>query len=560
VDHPPALADREGVWAALKEAPLDLLIIGGGITGVGIARDAAGRGIRVGLVEAGDVGEGSSSRSSRLIHGGLRYLETFEFGLVFEALRERRRLLEVAPHLVRPLPFLFPVYGGDATGLAKLATGMLLYESLSLLRSPKKAQILRRDGALRAEPMLRSQGLRGGALYYDAQVDDARLTISVARAAHDAGASILSHASIIALDLTIGSGGIAVVRDRFTGREQVVRAKLVVNAAGPWSDRVRRLADPRARERLRMTKGAHILVARDRVANLNAVIFRSYVDGRVMFVLPWGRFTYIGTTDTAYSGDPADSTADPEDIRYLIDSANGIFPAARLRDSDVISTWAGVRPLLAPTRSAGVSESATSREHAIWRDSSGLLNVAGGKLTTFRSMAAEATDEAAAILEREFGLHSGKFYTDLLPLPGGDEMPQAISARLETEARSLGIDGEALTALISRHGTEVEALLLMVRQDVGLARRLVPGLDYLWVEAVFAVRVEGAATLEDVLRRRLHVFYELADGGLSIAAEVANALAFERSLRWDGAEVSKQLETYADAVRTTRPGGSLTTS
>jgi glycerol-3-phosphate dehydrogenase len=278
-------------------------------------------------------------------------------------LRERRRLLELAPHLVHPLPFLFPVFEGDPTGLVKLGAGMWLYDTLALFRTPQRHRLLRREAVRREEPELRSDGLRGGAVYYDAQVDDARLTLSVARAAHESGVVIVTHAPVVALELRSGSLGQATVRDALTGQEVRVRARLVVNAAGPWSDRVRRLADPSVKPRLRTTKGVHILLERGRVQHRHAIIFRSAVDGRVMFVLPWGEFTYIGTTDTEYRGDPDAVVADAADVRYLLDSANALFPAARLGTTDIVSTWAGVRPLLTPAILPERSTSATSREH-----------------------------------------------------------------------------------------------------------------------------------------------------------------------------------------------------
>jgi glycerol-3-phosphate dehydrogenase len=532
----------------------DLLVVGGGITGSGIARDAAGRGLRVCLLEAGDIGGATSSSSSRLVHGGLRYLEAFEFGLVFEALRERRRLLELAPHLVRPLPFLLPVFHGDSPGLPKLAAGMMLYETLSLFRSPQRHRILGTDEALEAEPMLRSTGLSGGALYYDAQVDDARLTLAVARGAREAGAVVLSYVPVVRIAARGRAETEVTIRDRVSKREFVVRGKLVVNATGPWSDRLRRLADPSVAPRLRTTKGAHILVPRDRVGNRNAVIFRSIVDDRVMFVLPWGTFTYVGTTDTEFDGDPSTAVAEPDDIRYLLNSANGIFPAATLTPADVISTWAGVRPLLAPERSNELSASATSREHAIWRDRCGLLNIAGGKLTTFRSMAAEAGSAAASILSKEFGVRSGDFHTEFLPVPGAPHLGvEELVRTLRPRAGAKKIDVATLEALIGRHGADTERLLDLIDSDPTLGSRLVPELTYIRAEVLFAVREEMAVTVEDVLRRRLHIFYETWDGGVSIVDDVVGILRSAPLPDWDLPESSAQIQRYEEAVRRTRP-------
>ncbi|HUE95224.1 MAG TPA: glycerol-3-phosphate dehydrogenase [Longimicrobiaceae bacterium] len=546
-------AARESAWSALGEEAYDLLVIGGGITGVGVARDAAGRGLRVALVEAGDIADGTSSRSSRLVHGGLRYLETFEFGLVFEALSERRRLLELAPHLVRPLPFIFPVYRGDPTGLLKLTAGMWLYELLSLFRSPHRHRMFARRGVLEREPNLRADDLVGGALYHDAQVDDARLTLAVARGAHEAGANVVTRARVVAMQPGVHRMGSVRLEDTLTGREVEARARVVLNATGPWSDRVRRLADPEVAARLRTTKGAHIVVDRRRVGNRNAIIFRSSVDGRVMFVLPWRDFAYIGTTDTEYAGDPADAAADAADIEYLLASANAIFPAARLGPDDVLSTWAGVRPLLAPDASREVSESATSREHSIWRDASGLLNVAGGKLTTYRSMAAATVDAAAAILTAEFDVRSGQCYTEFLPLPGAPDDQEAEMRVLEEDLRRIDLPTELAHPLWRRYGSEVRGLLELISAEPDLRQPIVEGRPYLRGEVVWAVREELALTIEDVLRRRLQLFYDEEDGGLAAAPRVAEWMLEEDGIGWSDSEIAMQLEGYAGMVRDSRP-------
>ncbi|MBD0319958.1 MAG: glycerol-3-phosphate dehydrogenase/oxidase, partial [Gemmatimonadetes bacterium] len=372
---PFSAAARAAHWKSLGGETWDLLVIGGGITGAGVARDAAGRGLRVAMVDAGDIAHGTSSRSSRLIHGGLRYLETLDFRLVFEASAERRRLLALAPHLVHPLPFLFPVFRKGPVGRRKLQAGMWLYDGLSLFRNIARHRMLSRKAVAEAEPALRTEDVVGAALYYDASVDDARLALANARGAHEAGAAVVPHAEVVGFlrDGARVSG--ARVRDGIGGGVATVRARVVLNATGPWSDAVRCLADPRAKPRLRTTKGVHIMVPRERLANRNAITFRSPIDGRVMFVLPWGDFSYVGTTDTDFRGSPSDVRADAEDVRYLLESANSIFPAAQLTDADVVSTWAGLRPLLAPLETdGGRSESATSREHEIWQDRGGLLN------------------------------------------------------------------------------------------------------------------------------------------------------------------------------------------
>jgi glycerol-3-phosphate dehydrogenase len=546
--------ERHRAWSRLSEEEFDLLVIGGGITGAGVARDAAGRGLRVALVDGADLSGGTSSRSSRLVHGGLRYLETFDFDLVFDSLRERRRLLELAPHLVRPLPFVFPVFRKDPTGLAKLGAGMWLYELLALFRSPHRPRLLSRAGVRMREPLLSEQGLLGGALYWDAQVDDARLTLSVARGAFEAGALVVSHAHVVALDPARGAAGQAQLEDGITGAATTVRARVILNATGPWSDRLRALADPGCTPRLRLTKGVHLLVPRERIENRHAIIFRSPVDGRVMFVLPWNDFTYVGTTDTAFSGDPATATADPADLDYLLSSVNALFPQARLTTADILSTWAGVRPLLAPAPDSSKSESATSREHEIWQDRGGLLNVAGGKLTTYRSMAAEVVDEVARILAADFSIEAGQYFTEYLPLPGA---PDESMLRLEDEVKErcaeLALASSCGQHLAQRYGTFAFELLDTIRGEPELGRQLVSDLPYLWAEVFHAVRQEMALTLEDILRRRVPIFYERADGGLPIAREVAERISGEPGLAWAEGTIEAQVQAYTQALQRTRP-------
>ena len=554
---PFSAAARAAHWSALAGETWDLLVVGGGITGAAAARDAALRGLRVALVEAGDFAQGTSSRSSRLVHGGLRYLESFDFHLVFEASAERRRLLALAPHLVHPLPFLFPLYRGGPVPPWKLRAGMLLYDALSLFRNIAPHRMLSRARVRDEEPGLATESLLAAARFWDGSVDDARLTLANARGAHEAGAAVVSRAEVVGfLQGADGMRG-ARVRDCLgPGRETVeVRARVVLNATGPWSDTLRRLADPGAPPRLRPTKGVHIMLRRERVGNRQAVIFRSVVDGRVMFVLPWGAYTYVGTTDTDFAGTPGQVRADPEDVRYLLDSANALFPAARLTEADVLSTWAGVRPLLAPHRSAseGLAAGATSREHEIWWDRTGLLNIAGGKLTTYRVMAKEAADRAATELRRRHGVRAGHASTADLPLPGAPDGPwEAFQRTVRERATSLNLSDDVAAHLARAYGEDALEILAAIEADRALGEPIVDGHPYRWAEVPHAVRREMALTLEDVLVRRLHLFYEAEDGGLSAAREVAERMAREEGIGWDGAKAARQVEAYRAAVEGSR--------
>ncbi|WP_420128499.1 glycerol-3-phosphate dehydrogenase/oxidase [Longimicrobium sp.] len=552
-------AARHEHLRALGGETWDLLVIGGGITGAAAARDAAGRGLRVALVDSGDLARGTSSRSSRLIHGGLRYLETGNLKLVFEASAERRRLLALASHLVHPLPFLFPVFRKGPVGFRKLQAGMWLYDGLSLFRNIARHRMLSRDGARTEEPHLRTDGLVGAAVYYDASVDDARLTLANARGAHEAGAAVVPYAEVVGF-LKDGKGlAGARVRDcLIDGAETVeVRARVVLNATGPWSDAVRRLADPGIKPRLRPTKGVHILVRRDRLGNRHAITFQSPVDGRVMFVLPWGDFSYVGTTDTDYAGSPAEVRADAADVRYLLDSANSIFPDAKLTGDDVVSTWAGIRPLLAPNRpEGGLAASATSREHEIWRDRGGLLNIAGGKLTTYRVMAGQVVDVAARALKDEHGVQSGHSPTADLPLPGDPREPwEAFRGRVVRDAAAAGLGADTGEHLARAYGEDAASVLAAVRADAALAGRLMAGHPYIWAEVAHAVRAEMAMTLDDVMTRRLHLFYEATDGGLAVAEQAARLMASDPGIGWSDTEIAAQVDAYRAAVEENRGFG-----
>ncbi|MDF1503941.1 glycerol-3-phosphate dehydrogenase/oxidase, partial [Roseisolibacter sp. H3M3-2] len=394
-------APRTAALARLAAEPVDLLVIGGGITGAGTARDAALRGLSVALVERDDFAAGTSSRSSRLVHGGVRYLEHGHLGLVFEASRERRTLLRTAPHLVRPLRFTWPVYRGARVPRWKLVAGLALYDALALWGNVARHRPLAAAGVLAHEPALATEGLVGGATYWDAATDDARLTLATALDAAAAGACVLNHAQVCAMTLPPAPGGETRLRvhDRVGGDVVEVRARAVVNAAGPWGDAVRRLAGGGGADAVLGAKGVHLAVPAHRVGNRGAVTLLSQVDGRVMFVLPAGAFTIIGTTETPAERGPDEVRATEADVEYLLRSADAFFPGARLTRDDVVSAWAGIRPLAA-RHGDGRGTASASREHAIERDPRGLVSVSGGKLTTYRAMAAQVFDAAAPLVRR----------------------------------------------------------------------------------------------------------------------------------------------------------------
>jgi glycerol-3-phosphate dehydrogenase len=496
------------------------------------------RGLRTILVEQNDLGSGTSSRSSRLIHGGLRYLEHGEFGMVLEANRERRTLQRIAPHLVWPLPFVFPVHRGDRISRWRLAAGMMLYDVLALFQNVRPHRMLGKRGMLEAEPMLRDRGLLGGARYYDAQCDDARLVVATARSAIYHGALGANYMTVLALERTAGRVVGAQLEDRLTGERGVIRASVVVNATGPWADRVRRLEDAGAAPLLQPTKGVHVVVERSRLDHREAVAFTSPIDGRVMFVLPWGDLSYIGTTDTDSSEPPDDLSVSADDMVYLLRSANARFPSARLSLDDVRATWAGLRPLLMDRDRREASS--RSREHAIVRGSGGMLTVVGGKLTTYRAMAAEVVDQAMRELRHRDGRpRHAEARTDEDPLPGGET---ADLSQFRERGLELGLAAVSVDHLLRHYGTEAAGIFNLGGADRRLFRRLLAPHPAIEAEVVHAVRRELAQTVEDVLVRRFHLFYEHPDHGAAAAQRVAELMGEE--LSWDAPRVEEEAERY----------------
>jgi glycerol-3-phosphate dehydrogenase len=518
--------DRAARLERLTSARFDVVVIGGGITGAGIARDAALRGLSVALLEADDWASGTSSRSSRLVHGGVRYLEHGHLHLVFESSRERRALLRLAPHLVRPLQFTWPVYRGARVARWKLVAGLFLYDALALFRNVGNHRPLTSAGVLAAEPALRREGLAGGAQYWDAATDDARLTLATVLGAREAGAVTLNHVLVDGIAQRGGRATGVRARDRLTGRALAIDARIVVNAAGPWSDEVRRLDEPDAASAVRGTKGVHVLVPRARVGNRAALTLVAPQDGRVMFALPAGDFAMIGTTDTRTDEHPADVRASREDVAYLLAAANHVFPDARLASDDVTSAWAGIRPLASGGWSgrgtgAGTDAAASaSREHAIATSPTGVISITGGKLTTYRAMAAEVVDAVQSAL----GVARTEAGTLALPLPGG-AMP-SLSAELTDATRATG-DEAVGTRLVRAFGTRWRDVWTLAERDGALAERVVPGLPYVLAELAWATREEEASTLADLLVRRTHVAFETPDAGRATARRIAPLLGFD---------------------------------
>ncbi len=534
--RPFSAAARQENLDRLSAEVFDLLVIGGGITGVWVARDAALRGFRTALVEKEDFGTGTSSRSSRMIHGGLRYLENYQLGLVFQCCNERRILRRIAPRLVRPLPFLYPLYRGQKPAPWKLRMGLTLYDALGLFQNVQPHRWLDPAEVARREPLLGGRGLLGAARFYDARVDDARLTMLVARAAHAEGAVVANYAEVVGLLRADGRVRGAVVRDRIGGKELEVQARVVVNATGVWVDTIRQQDAHFKGRTVRPTKGIHLILPRQRLFTQHAVAFDSPRDGRHIFLFPWGQHALVGTTDTDYDGDLDRPAAAREDVEYLLEALAYVFPGAQVGPGDIVSTYAGLRPLIY----AEGGTYALSREHQVLESPSGLITVAGGKLTTGRLMAEQIVDRVERRLGEEFGVHAAQSCRTREPLPGAGPVYAAAAAE----------DEEAHAYLTSTYGADAAWVLAYAEENPVLGKRIVPELPYLMAEPLYAVQHEMALTLNDVLIRRTHVIYEVRGGGLDRARAVAEVMA--PRLGWDEAEIGRQVEAYADQVALTQ--------
>ncbi len=512
---------------SLSGRTVDLLVIGGGIIGAGIARDAALRGLSVALVEQDDFASGTTSRPTRLIHGGLRYLELFDFALVRSDMREREILLRIAPHLVFPLPFLLPLYRPSLWYRFKLRIGMQLYDALSLDKSLPKRKWLDRDETLAAEPTLDPDGLHGAWRFYDAQVPLVeRLVIENVVDATEHGALVLNHARALGYLRDGARVTGAVVHDMIAAADLEVRARFTVNATGPWLDRTIASVRPQSKPLLRLTKGIHLVTPR--VTEKAHVLFAKS-DGRLFFVLPWLDATLVGTTDTDYTGDPADAAATEEDVRYLQNEARHAFPKAPF--DKIYYTYAGVRALV---REEGVSEGEVSRKHALvdhdLRDgTAGLLSVVGGKITAYRDIAEEATDAVA----RKLGLKVGGSTADA-PLPGARSEPLPAGPRL-------GVDGETVRHLERIYGTRSRELLSLASAHPELGGPLCTHHRGIAAEVVYAVLKEWANTLGDVLLRRTALGL-MACQGLDCIEAVADHVG--TALGWDDVRRAREIAAY----------------
>jgi glycerol-3-phosphate dehydrogenase len=549
---------REAAWHRLSTDPFDVVVIGGGVTGAGAALDAATRGLTVALVEARDFAGGTSSRSSKLFHGGLRYLEQLEFGLVREALHERELMTSyLAPHLVKPVPFLYPLTH-RAWERPYVASGLALYDTMGGATSVPGQKHLTRAAALRLFPGLRRDSLIGAVRYYDAQADDARHTLTVVRTAARYGAVVRSSSQAVGFahesDRVVGVR----VRDVEDGRETLVNAGVVLNCTGVWTDEIQAISGGRGRFRVRASKGVHLVVSREKITGDTGLILRT--DTSVLFVIPWKNHWLIGTTDTDWTLDLAHPAATRGDIDYLLERVNAVLVSPLIHD-DIEGVYAGLRPLL-----AGESEetSKLSREHDVARVVPGLISIAGGKYTTYRVMAADAVDAGVGDLPKLVPPSC----TDKVPLLGADGY-FAMRNQVDALAAEYGLHPYRVLHVLDRYGSMIRDVLEPGLADAGLLQTVPGAPDYLMAEIRYAVSHEGALHLEDVLTRRTRISIEYPHRGVDSAPAVAE-LAGD-ILGWDAARRAAEIEQYiarvnaerasqaraddaaADAVRTAAP-------
>ena len=538
----PGEFDRAAGLERLADGPFDVLVVGGGITGVGVALDAASRGLRTALIERDDFASGTSSKSSKLIHGGLRYLQQGEIRLVYQALRERQILRKTAPHLVKVLPFLIPIFSKDGLLNRRLAralgSAMWMYDVTGGLRIGKIHKRLTTDEAMAHMPTLRRDRLAGAYLYYDAQADDARLVLTVARtAALDHGAVLVNRASLTGISKD-DAGRVTGATVEADGRDITVTAHTIVNATGVWSDDIRALDEGTDPDSIRPAKGVHITVPWDLVQNDIAAVIPVPKDKRSVFVVAWDGSTYIGTTDTDYEGDVDQPMCTRDDVEYLLRAINGAIEG-RINPADITGTWAGLRPLVKSAHSARTAD--LSRRHKVTARDSGVISINGGKLTTYREMAADTVDQVVEHL--------------------GDRAPKGLARRTRTRKLALrgaeghetarttavaGLTPEQVEHLAGRHGGESPVLFAMVGAHPGLAEPLVEGLPYLRAEAVYAARYEMAATLDDVLSRRTRARLLDAEASVAAAPDVADLMGDE--LGWSADQRREQVEAYRASV------------
>jgi glycerol-3-phosphate dehydrogenase len=554
--EPLSIAERAAALERMAAEGVDIFVVGGGITGAGVAVDAAARGYRVGLVEKGDFAGGTSSKSTKLVHGGIRYLPQYDFALVREALVERGLLVRNAPFLVQPIGFVLPLYAENKRPLGTpivppggigmsylIQSGLLLYDILSGRLGVRRHRRLSKRAVEQMAPCLKTEGLNDAFIYYDAQTDDTRLTATVIRTAAGHGALVANYAEVTGFDMENGRIAAARVRDRMTGADYRIPTGTVVNAAGVWAGRIEALTGGEPQIHVEPAKGVHLTVPRAALKmGKDAIVLPETEDGRLLFIVPWGARVTIGTTDTE-GGDIDRPAATEDDVAYILRHIHR-YMQCPLTEADIISTWAGYRPLVRSTKSAAAS-SKLSRTHAVIDSPGGMVTIVGGKLTTYRRMAQDTVDH----ISREQG-DSIAHVTERLPLAGTAGWKET-ARRVAGAAPRYGLRPDTVRRL-DRYGAAAGVILDLIAADPALAARVVPDLPYIMAEVVYACRYEMALTLDDVLDRRLRVDFEAWDHGSVAAPAVAGLMA--RELGWDAAETARQVAEYRELVGRSEAG------
>ncbi|HEX4204255.1 MAG TPA: glycerol-3-phosphate dehydrogenase/oxidase [Ktedonobacteraceae bacterium] len=542
---------RQSNFTQLGNEHFDVLVIGGGITGAGVALDAVARGYSVALVEKTDFASGTSSKSTKLVHGGIRYLPNFDFGLVHEALVERGLLLQNAPYLVTPIEFVLPIYEGDmhpvgmpfttpgGVGLNQLLnTGLLMYDVMAGKRGVKWHRRLQRDDVMRLAPTLVDAGLKGGFTYSDAQTNDARLTVMLIRTAAQYGATISNYSAVTSFVQDGNQLVGAVVHDQISGQEVTVRARHIINATGIYAEQIERLTGAEPQVSVEPSKGVHLVLSREKLKlGDRAIVLPETEDKRILFIVPWGSRAIFGTTDTG-SGDLDHPLTTQEDVAYLLKYLNR-YLSVHLTEDDIISTYSGYRPLVKP-RSTNASSARLSRSHAVLQSPNGLVTIVGGKLTTYRRMAQDTVD-VLSHRDRMKPVHP----TQSLPLQGSagwTKVSQAIAQR----GAQLGLSVQSIEHLGQSYGTAADSVLDLVEQDPALATPLIADLPYIKAEVLYATRNEMAMTPEDVLSRRTSITLEDWQRGLGILPEVTATMAQE--LSWSTEQQQTLMQSYRTKI------------
>lgn len=545
--QPLSATTRTHNLARMESERFDVLVVGGGVTGAGVALDAVARGYKVALVEKTDFASGTSSKSTKLVHGGIRYLPNFDFALVHEALVERGLLLQNAPFLVDPLAFVLPIYEGDrhpvgmpfstpgGIGLSRiLDIGLWLYDLMAGRRNVHVHRHLSRQKVMQLAPALVTQGLKEGFVYYDAQTNDARLTMALLRTAVTYGATIANYAEVTSFVMEDGKVQGARVCDRLSNQEVTIYARHIINATGIYSEKVERLTGEQPQAHVEPSKGVHLVFAREKLQlGKDAVVLPETDDKRIIFIVPWESRAVVGTTDTG-SGDLDHPTASHDDIAYLLEHLNR-YLSVHLTEDDILATYAGYRPLVKPG-STSQSSAKLSRSHAVLQGSSGLVTIVGGKLTTYRRMAQDTMN----VISRRDGVRPIN-PTASLPIQGSAGWPVQKKA-LAKRASALGLDSATIDHLGHNYGTEANSILDIIAEDSSLAQRLIADLPFLRAEVIYACRHEMAITPYDVLGRRTSITLEDGQRGLGVVDEVAALMAQE--LHWSPEKQQEMVAAY----------------